>query len=69
MKTNDTKKETNREVNLSKKSISPWSKLSKIQLLDILDGHDCHAGPEDGCECQGIWDELFKRGCPREVIL
>lgn len=69
MKTNDTKKETNREVNLSGRNISPWSKLSKSQLLDILDGHDCHASPEDGCECQGIWDELFKRGCPREVIL
>lgn len=69
MKANNNKKSPNLASKSFEKNISSWSKLSKSQLLDILDGHDCHAGPEDGCECQGIWDELFGRGCPREVIL
>lgn len=31
------------------------------QLEDILQEHDCHLSPEDGCLCQEIQQELQKR--------
>jgi len=37
-------------------TISRWRRIAKMEFE--LGAHDCHASPEDGCECYAVREEI-----------
>lgn len=47
----------------------PMQLIPTQAILNMLDNHDCHLSPNDGCECVAYIKELKRRQSKQSIIL